>query len=97
MSMLMFIPRELEVKRPISDEGTFGDRSIPLYPDRRWPKENVGVGDVDAIEQEPRLVRAAERGMADPFIQQWPQTLGRGWQVSRGQLYVKRQERATIV
>lgn len=35
--------------------------------------ENVGVGDIDAIEEEPRLQRAAEKGMAAPFIDEWPQ------------------------
>ncbi|CAJ1381463.1 unnamed protein product [Effrenium voratum] len=50
--------------------------------------ENVGVGDVDAIEQEPRLVRAAERGMADPFIQQWPQK----YRTQLGNLFMRGRE-----
>ena len=31
------------------------------------------VGDIDAIEEEQRLQRAAEKGMAAPFIDEWPQ------------------------
>ena len=34
--------------------------------------ENIGAGDVDAFEQEPRWHRAAEMGMADGFIDRLP-------------------------
>ncbi|HEX7479607.1 MAG TPA: ABC transporter ATP-binding protein [Polyangiales bacterium] len=35
--------------------------------------ENIGAGDVDAFDDEPRWRRAAEKGMADAFIQRMPQ------------------------
>ena len=35
--------------------------------------ENVGVGDIDAVDEVPRLERAAEKGMAAPFIAEWPE------------------------
>ena len=55
--------------------------------------ENIGVGDVDALEEEPRWIEAAEKGMAAPFIADLPQTyqtqLGRwfkgGRELSLGQ------------
>ncbi|HEY8145548.1 MAG TPA: ABC transporter ATP-binding protein [Kofleriaceae bacterium] len=34
--------------------------------------ENIGVGDVDALEEEPRWIEAAEKGMAAPFIAELP-------------------------
>jgi len=37
------------------------------------PGPTTQVGDIDAIEEEPRLQRAAEKGMAAPFIDEWPQ------------------------
>jgi len=49
--------------------------------------ENIGVGDVDALEQEPRWIEAAEKGMAAPFIAELPLTyktqLGRWFQGGR--------------
>jgi len=55
--------------------------------------ENVGVGDIDAVDEEPRLARAADKGMAAPFIDEWPQKYGtqlgnlfmRGRELSGGQ------------
>jgi len=55
--------------------------------------ENIGVGDVEALEQEPRWIEAAEKGMAAPFIAELPDTyrtqLGRwfkgGRELSLGQ------------
>jgi ABC-type multidrug transport system fused ATPase/permease subunit len=55
--------------------------------------ENIGVGDVDSLEDETRWKTAAEKGMADPFIQTLPQgfytQLGRwfksGTELSGGQ------------
>jgi ATP-binding cassette subfamily B protein len=35
--------------------------------------ENIGAGDVDGFEDEPRWKRAAEKGMADPFVQRLPE------------------------
>ncbi len=34
--------------------------------------ENIGVGDVAALEEEPRWMEAAEKGMAAPFIAELP-------------------------
>jgi ABC-type multidrug transport system fused ATPase/permease subunit len=34
--------------------------------------ENIGVGDVDSLESEPRWIDAAEKGMAAPFIAELP-------------------------
>src|SRR5262249_21488474 len=34
--------------------------------------ENIGAGDVDAFDDEPRWKRAAEKGMAEPFVQKLP-------------------------
>ncbi len=31
------------------------------------------VGDIAAVDDEPRLARAADKGMAAPFIDEWPQ------------------------
>ena len=49
--------------------------------------ENIGVGDVDALEEEPRWIEAAEKGMAAPFIAELPLTyrtqLGRWFQGGR--------------
>jgi ABC-type multidrug transport system fused ATPase/permease subunit len=36
--------------------------------------ENIGVGDVAALEEEPRWTEAAEKGMAAPFIAELPLT-----------------------
>ncbi|HEY9836976.1 MAG TPA: ATP-binding cassette domain-containing protein, partial [Vampirovibrionales bacterium] len=55
--------------------------------------ENIGVGDVDSLEDETRWKTAAEKGMADPFIATLPQgfytQLGRwfksGTELSGGQ------------
>jgi ABC-type multidrug transport system fused ATPase/permease subunit len=55
--------------------------------------ENIGVGDVEALEEEPRWIEAAEKGMAAPFIADLPLTyrtqLGRwfkgGRELSLGQ------------
>jgi ATP-binding cassette subfamily B protein len=55
--------------------------------------ENIGVGDVDALEEEPRWIEAAEKGMAAPFIAELPDSyqtqLGRwfkgGRELSLGQ------------
>ncbi|MCT7967691.1 ABC transporter ATP-binding protein/permease [Laspinema sp. D1] len=55
--------------------------------------ENIGVGDVDSLEDETRWKTAAEKGMAEPFIQTLPQgfytQLGRwfksGTELSGGQ------------
>jgi ABC-type multidrug transport system fused ATPase/permease subunit len=55
--------------------------------------ENIGVGDVAALEEEPRWTEAAEKGMAAPFIAELPLTyktqLGRwfkgGRELSLGQ------------
>ena len=35
--------------------------------------ENIGIGDVDEIEQEPRIEEAAQKGMADVFVKDLPQ------------------------
>lgn len=35
--------------------------------------ENIGIGDVDEIEEELRIEQAAEKGMADVFVQDLPQ------------------------
>ncbi len=35
--------------------------------------ENIGIGDVDEIEQEPRIEEAAQKGMADDFVKDLPQ------------------------
>lgn len=35
--------------------------------------ENIGAGDVEAFDDEPRWRRAAEMGMAAPFVEQLPQ------------------------
>lgn len=50
--------------------------------------ENVGVGDIGAVEEEPRLSRAAERGMAAPFINQWPQK----YETQLGNLFMRGRE-----
>lgn len=50
--------------------------------------ENVGVGDIDAIEEEPRLQRAAEKGMAAPFIDEWPQK----YRTQLGNLFMRGRE-----
>jgi ATP-binding cassette, subfamily B, bacterial len=49
--------------------------------------ENIGVGDVEALEEEPRWIEAAEKGMAAPFIAELPLNyrtqLGRWFQGGR--------------
>ncbi|HCP45822.1 MAG TPA: ABC transporter permease, partial [Deltaproteobacteria bacterium] len=49
--------------------------------------ENVGVGDVERLTDEPRIQHAAERGMAAPFIEELPSRydtqLGRWFQDGR--------------
>ena len=35
--------------------------------------ENIGIGDVEEIEQEPRIEEAAQKGMADDFVKDLPQ------------------------
>ena len=35
--------------------------------------ENIGIGDVEEIEQEPRSEEAAQKGMADDFVKDLPQ------------------------
>ena len=35
--------------------------------------ENIGIGDVEEIEQEPRIEEAAQKGMADVFVKDLPQ------------------------
>ncbi|CAE7765885.1 spaT, partial [Symbiodinium pilosum] len=49
---------------------------------------NVGVGDIDAIDEEPRVARAADRGMAAPFIEEWPQK----YQTQLGNLFMRGRE-----
>jgi len=49
---------------------------------------NVGVGDIDAVEDESRVARAAERGMAAPFIEEWPQK----YQTQLGNLFMRGRE-----
>jgi len=36
--------------------------------------ENVGLGDVDRVDDQPGIERAADRGMAAPFIEGFPKT-----------------------
>ncbi|OLP81075.1 Subtilin transport ATP-binding protein SpaT [Symbiodinium microadriaticum] len=49
---------------------------------------NVGVGDIDAVDEESRVARAAERGMAAPFIEDWPQK----YQTQLGNLFMRGRE-----
>eukprot|EP00439_Symbiodinium_sp_Y106_P079343 s2700_g18.t1 len=49
---------------------------------------NVGVGDIDAVDEEPRVARAAERGMAAPFIEDWPEK----YQTQLGNLFMRGRE-----
>ena len=41
-----------------------------------FPRGSTKVGDIDAVDEEPRLARAADKGMAAPFIDEWPQKYG---------------------
>lgn len=50
--------------------------------------ENVGVGDVDAVDDEARLARAATQGMAAPFIEEMPQR----YQTQLGHLFMRGRE-----
>jgi ATP-binding cassette subfamily B protein len=50
--------------------------------------ENVGAGDVDAFDEEPRWREAAQRGMAAPFIESWPE----GYQTQLGRWFFKGRE-----
>ncbi|CAE7465946.1 spaT [Symbiodinium sp. CCMP2456] len=49
---------------------------------------NVGVGDIDAVDEESRVARAAERGMAAPFIEDWPEK----YQTQLGNLFMRGRE-----
>ncbi|HEX3596137.1 MAG TPA: ABC transporter ATP-binding protein [Polyangiaceae bacterium] len=50
--------------------------------------ENIGAGDVDAFDDEPRWARAAEKGMAEPFVRRLPS----GFRTQLGKWFVGGQE-----